>query len=309
MKEHFVELIRLAATSLPSDVLAALGRAIKREAPGTASRSALEEVVANCSLASESSRPLCQDTGTNIWYVYHPREYSQTEIANKILAATRTATRKSFLRPNAVDSVTGKNSGDNTGIGLPVIHLHEWKRKSVAADLILKGGGSENVSALYALPNKSIGAGRDLDGVRRAVVNAVFEAQGRGCGPGIVGVGIGGDRATSMVKAKEQLFRLLDDTNPDKDLAALEKQIFEQCNSLGIGPMGFGGETTVLGVKTGKLHRLPASYFVAVSYMCWAARRASVSITGRGAAFSEVSVIAKGYNLPRRIAKTGRKSR
>jgi fumarate hydratase class I len=301
MKEHFVELIRRAATVLPEDVSRAIKAAEKREPTGSASRSALKDVITNCDMARESSRPLCQDTGTNIWYVHHPRSVSQAEIEKAILAATRVATKKAYLRPNAVDPITGKNSGDNTGVGAPVIHMHEWNRKSVTADLLLKGGGSENVSALYSLPDGNIQAGRDIEGIRRSVIDAVFQAQGKGCGPSIIGVGVGGDRATSMGEAKEQLFRLLDDTNPDPTLAKLERKIGKECNKLGIGPMGFGGATTVLGVKIGTRHRLPASFFVAVAYLCWAARKASVTITEKGAAFSDVPFMAQKYTLPKRI--------
>jgi fumarate hydratase class I len=233
---------------------------------------------------------------------------SQEQVQSNILRATREATKKAYLRPNAVDPVTGKNSGDNTGAGMPVVHFHEWKRQSLVCDLMLKGGGSENVSALYSVPHAPTGAGRDIEGVRRIVIDAVFQAQGKGCAPGVIGVGIGGDRATCMMEAKEQLFRLLDDKNPDATLSKLEKRLMKELNELGIGPMGFGGNTTALGVKVGKRHRLPASFFVAVAYLCWAARRSSVTITQKGAKFSEVCEMARHYTLPRRLQEKGRAS-
>jgi fumarate hydratase, class I len=299
MKLEFLELIRRTSSQLPDDVLEALGRATRREPQGSPARAALVDVLANCELASGSSRPLCQDTGTNIWYVYHPQSVGQREIERAVLAATRAATKKAYLRPNAVDSITGANSGDNTGIGQPVIHTHQWNKKSIHADLMLKGGGCENVSCQYSVPHAETGAGRDLEGIRRVVVDGVFQAQGRGCGPGILGVGVGGDRASSMVVAKEQLFRKLDDKNPDKTLAKLEARLMKDTNALGIGAMGFGGETTVLGVKIAKLHRLPASFYVSIAYMCWACRRASVTITGKGASYSQLAEIAKRYELPK----------
>jgi fumarate hydratase class I len=311
MRRYFVELIRRAACELPADVALALELAREREPAGSPARSALKDVLENCRLAKETSRPLCQDTGTNIWYVNYSSGVTQGELEREILAATRTATKRAYLRPNAVDPITGANSGDNTGLGAPVIHFHEWNKKSISADLLLKGGGSENVSATYALPNASIKAGRDLEGVRRAVLDAVFQAQGKGCGPGIIGVGIGGDRATSMIEAKEQLYRLLDDSNPNPTLAKLEKRITQEANRLGIGPMGFGGSTTVLGVKIGYRHRLPASFFVAVAYLCWAGRRAHATITVKGAEFSEITEIARKFILPERVehAKGRRKGR
>lgn len=287
MQKHFLELIRLASTRLPSDVLAAIRRGRDTEKKGQPAHGVLEEILKNCELALDSSRPICQDTGTAIWYVRRSRAESEKAITDAIIAATREATKLSYLRPNAVDSITGKNSGDNIGVGLPVIHIREWEKSEIAVDLLLKGGGSENVSAQYSLPDDSIGTGRDLEGVRRAVIDGVFRAQGQGCGPGIIGVCIGGDRATGMAAAKAELLRNLDDVNSNPLLAKLEKRLFDEMNTLGVGPMGFGGKTTVLGVKIGALHRLPASFFVSIAYMCWALRRHSVSIAGDTPTFFE----------------------
>jgi fumarate hydratase class I len=139
--------------------------------------------------------------------------------------------------------------------------------------LMLKGGGCENVGAQYSLPNTKLGADRNLAGIKKVILDAVYQAQGQGCAPGILGIGIGGDRETSYMISKKQFFRKLDDKNPNPDLAALEEEILEKANQLGIGPMGFGGKTTLLGVKADWAHRLPASFFVSVSYMCWAERR------------------------------------
>jgi len=138
---------------------------------------------------------------------------------------------------------------------------------------MLKVGGCENVGAQYKLPDNNLGAGRDLEGMRKVVLDAVYQAQGKGCAPGALGVAVGGDRGSSYIASKEALFRPLEDQNPDPELDKLEKQITEEANRLGIGPMGFGGKTTVLATKIKGLHRLPASYFVSVSYMCWAYRR------------------------------------
>jgi fumarate hydratase class I len=309
MKKHFLELIRRAATSLPPDVNAALERGRAAEGDGSPARSALDDVLNNCDRARESSRPLCQDTGTGVWYVYHPAGIRQAKLIRDILSATREATRRSYLRPNAVDSVTGRNSGDNTGLGLPVMHFTEWTRKNLHADLLLKGGGSENMSGQFSLPDSALKAGRDLEGVRRVVLEAVWRAQGQGCGPGVIGVCIGGDRASGAIAAKEQLFRLLDDRNPDPALAALEDRLFQDANQLGIGPMGFGGATTVLGIKIGKRHRLPASFFVSIAYMCWATRRASVTISRKRASFGTLSEIASHQVLPSQAGRAKRRAR
>ena len=295
LRDAFVELIRRASSDLPEDLVLALERGRRSEVRGTLARSALDLVLENVARARELSAPMCQDTGTNIWYVYHPAGWDQRELRKAIVAATRQATKLSYLRANAVDSLTGANSGDNTGLHAPVVHFEPWSKRHLAADLLLKGGGCENVSTQYALPAQSIGAGRDLEGVRRVVVDAITRAQGKGCAPGYVGVGIGGDRMTGHVVAKEMIFRLVHDRNPDRRLDALERRLVRELNGLGIGPMGFGGKTTVLGVKIGAAHRLPASYFVSVAYECWACRRASLELRGERASYGQVAQIARPY--------------
>jgi fumarate hydratase class I len=275
----FVELLRRAATVLPADMEQALEEARAREEPGSAAESAFDAILRNVAMARENSTPVCQDTGTPIFEVYYPLGVSVRLLEAQIRAAAAIATRRAYLRPNAVDSLTGKNSGDNTGEDFPTIHFHEWDEPRIHVDVLLKGGGCENVSTQYKLPDGGLKAGRDLEGVRRVVLDAVMKAQGQGCAPAVLGVAIGGDRGSSYVKAKQQLFRPLEERNPEPDLAALEERLYEEGNELGIGPMGFGGKTTVLGVKIGAQHRLPASYFVSIAYMCWANRRAALDVT------------------------------
>jgi fumarate hydratase class I len=274
LTEDFVELIRLTSTDLPPDVEQALLSARQREAAGSAARNALDSVLENVAMARQSSSPICQDTGTPLFFVTYPEPWSPRLLRQQIRAAVAEATSRAYLRPNAVDSITGKNSGDNLGDeAFPTIHLEAVEGEALTVDLILKGGGCENVGAQYSLPNTALGAGRDLEGVRRVVLDAVVQAQGQGCAPGVLGVAIGGDRGSSFAASKEVLLRPLGDTHPDPQMADLENTLTRQSNQLGIGPMGFGGETTVLETKITSLHRLPASYFVSVSYMCWAHRR------------------------------------
>ncbi len=282
LTEDFVELVRRAATVLPPDMEQALHAARAQEAPGSAAEGALGTILNNVEMARELSSPVCQDTGTPIFEVYYPLGVSTRRLKAHIEAAMVLATERAYLRPNAVDSLTGKNSGNNTGEDFPTVHFHEWDEDQLHVDLLLKGGGCENVSAQYRLPDSQLKAGRDLDGVRRVVLDAVYQAQGKGCSPGVLGVAAGGDRGSSYIKAKQQLLRPLSDTNPVPELAELEQTIYDQANQLGIGPMGFGGETTVLGVKIGAQHRLPASYFVSIAYMCWANRRASMDVSASG---------------------------
>jgi fumarate hydratase class I len=282
LTDSFVELVRRAATDLPPDMERALRDAKTKEEPGSAAEGALDTILKNVEMAREHSTPICQDTGTPIFEIHHPLGISTRKLADQIRRAVAIATERSYLRPNAVDSLTGKNSGDNTGEDFPTMHFHEWDEDHIHVDLLLKGGGCENVSAQYKLPDASLKAGRDLDGVRRAALDAVYQAQGKGCSPGVLGIAVGGDRGSSYVKSKQQLLRPLADQNPDPDLAALEERLYEEANTLDIGPMGFGGRTTVLGVKVGALHRLPASYFVSIAYMCWANRRASMDVQPGG---------------------------
>ena len=280
LTEAFTELIRRAATQLPADMKQALLRAKEKEETGSAAEGALDTILKNVEIAWANSTPICQDTGTPIFEIYYPLGVSTRKLADQIRRACAAATDRSYLRPNAVDSLTGKNSGDNTGIDFPTVHFHEWDEDGIKVDLLLKGGGCENVSTQYKLPNASLGAGRDMEGVRRVVLDAVDKAQGLGCAPGVLGIAVGGDRGASYVKSKQQLLRPLEDTNLEPELAALEDQILEEGNELGIGPMGLGGKTTLLGVKMATMHRLPASYFVSIAYMCWANRRASMRVIG-----------------------------
>jgi len=270
---HFLELVRRTSTDLRPDVEQALRAAREREAEGSAAEGALDTIIKNVELAREKSTPICQDTGTPIFYVHYPEGWSTRRLKQQIEHAVAQATEKAYLRPNAVDSLTGRNSGNNIGEEFPSVHFFEWEEPYLQVDLMLKGGGCENVGVQYKLPDSRLGAGRNLEGVRRAVLDSVHQAQGKGCAPGIIGVAVGGDRGSGYIKSKEQFFRPLDDANDDSELADLEGRLHDEANRLGIGPMGFGGETTVLGVKIGALHRLPACFFVTASYMCWADRR------------------------------------
>ncbi|MEW5961811.1 MAG: fumarate hydratase [Chloroflexota bacterium] len=280
--DNIVELIRRAATVLPDDMKAALVKARAEEEPGSAAEGALETILQNVEMAGQHSTPICQDTGTPIFEIHYPVGVSTQALAGQIRQAAAIATQRSYLRPNAVDSLTGKNSGNNTGEDFPTLHFHEWDQDSIHMELLLKGGGCENVSTQYKLPDGRLKAGRDLEGVRRVVLDAVHQAQGKGCAPGVLGVAIGGDRGSSYIKAKQQLLRKLDESNPNEELAALEERLYQEANQLGIGPMGFGGKTTVLGVKIGTQHRLPACYYVSVAYMCWANRRVAMDVTFDG---------------------------
>jgi len=281
LTQPILELVHRAATDLPPDVEAELREAVDQEEAGSAARGALETILKNVEMARQNSTPICQDTGTPLFYVRHPEGWSTRRLRQQIQQAVAQATQRAYLRPNAVDSLTGTNTGNNLGDDhFPTIHFEEIEGDTLQVDLMLKGGGCENVGAQYSLPNSTLGAGRDLAGVRKVTLDAVHKAQGKGCAPGILGVAIGGDRGSSFAASKETLLRQLDDSNSNPELAALEQRLTDESNQLGIGPMGFGGKTTVLGTKITATHRLPASYFVSVSYMCWAYRRRRMTVDG-----------------------------
>ena len=272
--EHILELVRLAATDLPPDVEISLEQALEREKPGSAARGAFETILENIKIARSNSTPICQDTGTPIFYVYYPEGWSTRRLRAQIESAVVKATQMAYLRPNSVDPLSEKNSGDNLGGNyFPTTHFEEVEGDTLTVDLMLKGGGCENVGAQYSLPNIALGAERDLVGARKVILDAVHKAQGKGCAPGILGIAIGGDRGSSYLASKEVLFGKMTEDNSDPQLAELETRLTEEANQLGIGPMGFGGQTTVLGTKITSLNRIPASYFVSMSYMCWAYRR------------------------------------
>lgn len=287
LANSLLELITQTSTNLPPDVRQAMGIAMDVETPGTQASQALSVIASNIDMAAEDEQPICQDTGMPTFFVHTPVGVNQIGLKKAIREAVAEATRRGKLRPNSVDSITGKNSGDNLGAETPVVHFEQWEKDEIEVKLILKGGGCENKNIQYSLPAEldHLGsAGRNLEGVRKCILHAVWQAQGQGCAPGAVGVCIGSDRAHGYVLAKEQLFRTLDDVNPDPVLAKLEAEIMEEANQIGVGAMGFGGKSSLIGCKITAANRLPASFFVSVAYDCWAFRRLGVRLdAGTGA--------------------------
>jgi fumarate hydratase class I len=281
LEESLLRLITETATNLPSDVRRAIKRASDKEHSGTQSRQALSIIKLNVDMARENISPICQDTGMPTFYVHTPVGVNQIVIRRAINSMVEEATRSGKLRPNSVDSITGRNSGLNLGPGTPVIHFEQWERDDIEVLLILKGGGCENKNIQYSLPAEleHVGtAGRDIEGVFKCILHAIWQAQGQGCSAGFLGVCIGGDRTSGYSSAKEQLFRDVDDVNPNPVLAELEQRVMTHADSLKVGTMGFGGAVTLLGCKIGALNRLPASFFVSVAYNCWAYRRLGVRL-------------------------------
>jgi fumarate hydratase class I len=293
-RQNILELIRRTSAFLPPDVESVINLQRKLETSGSKAEFALELVAQNIGLAKAKSLPICQDTGTIGFYFETPRGVDQLDLEDLCREAVKEATKKGYLRQNSVDSVDGTNSGDNLGPGSPVFHWEQTHDSNIQVRLILKGGGCENMSAQYSLPMEIQGKriDRNLEGVRACILDAIWKAQGKGCGPGFIGVSIGGDRASGYEFAKRQLLRNVEDTSPDPILAELEARIMKEANTLDIGPMGFSGKFTVGCCKIGKLNRLPASFFVSVAYMCWAYRRRGVVLDVSG------SVVEWLYQAP-----------
>ncbi len=278
-KDSIYKLVVETSSNLPPDVRRALERAMQIETPDTRSSLALQTIAINVDMACSDVAPICQDTGMPTFEIKTPVGANHLTMKKQIKEAISEATKRGKLRPNSVDSLTGKNSGDNLGEGTPVMHFEQWENNEIEVKLLLKGGGCENKNIQYSVPCELTNLGRadrNLDGVRKCIMHAVYQAQGHGCSVGAIGVAIGGDRATGYSYAKQQLFRTLDDVNPNPELAKLENYIMENANKLGIGTMGFGGKVSLIGCKIGVFNRLPASYFVTVAYDCWAFRRLGV---------------------------------
>lgn len=293
--DTLAELIRRTTSDLPADAEAALRRAADAEAPGSQAALILRALAENTVLARLQSTPLCQDTGTLTFFWDVPPGTDTAALEQAARGAVALATRNGWLRRNTIDTLTGRSVDSNVAEGCPVCHFEQrsegrgkkeegGRKRGEGIDvwLLQKGGGSENMSRQFSLPDETLGAGRDLEGVRRCLLHAVWEAQGFGCAPGVLGVCIGADRAESFLAAKRQLLRPLDDAAPEPELAALERRVLEEANALGIGPMGMGGVTTLLGVKIAARTRLPASYFVTVAYLCWACRRRGLRVPADG---------------------------
>ena len=290
LSNSLVELITQTSTNLPPDVRAAMASVTAAEPGGTQASQALNVIASNIDMANDDESPICQDTGMPTFVVHTPVGVNQIQLKKAIREAVAKATRRGKLRPNSVDSLTGVNSGDNLGPETPVIHFEQWEQDEIEVKLILKGGGCENKNIQYSVPCTldHLGrADRNLEGVRKCILHAVWQAQGQGCAPGAVGVCIGSDRAHGYYVAKEQLFRTLDDTNPNPVLAQLEAEIMEEANKLGVGPMGFGGEASLIGCKIAAANRLPASFFVSVAYDCWAFRRLGVRLDAATGAITQ----------------------
>lgn len=266
-------ILKQAVIYLPDDVKEALKIAYKEETSETG-KTQLKAILDNIELAEKYKAPVCQDTGTIIFYIKagaNAKDLDKVEAA--LVNATKRATKEIPLRPNAVDPFTQKNSGDNTGRYIPHVNWEIVPGEAVEMTVLTKGGGSENVCT-----GGMIVPGEGIKGLKKFVIDAVIKAGAQPCPPNILGIAMGGGADISMKLAKKALLRPLTEHNPNPEIAKLEKEIFEAANMTGIGPMGLGGKTTVLGVHIDYAYRHPASFPAAVAFNCWAARRATARI-------------------------------
>jgi fumarate hydratase subunit alpha len=272
-----VELLRLAATKLPQDVKEALKKAYREEESETG-KTQLGAILNNIKLAEKIGVPICQDTGTIIFYVKVGAKVKRIDkIEEALRRATGRATEEVPLRPNAIDPFTQKNTGNNLGRLIPHVNWEIVPGDSLEITAFPKGGGSENASTLNILePSEGV------KGMKKFVIDTIIKAGGKPCPPTIVGVGVGGGADIAMKLAKAALLKPVGELNPDSNIAEIEKELYEAANMTGIGPMGLGGKFTVLDVKIEWAHRHPSSYPVAVAFQCWAARRASARINSDG---------------------------
>src|SRR6266853_3875891 len=306
LASSLLELITQTSTNLPPDVREAMNIAAKEETPDTQSSQAFDIILSNIDMAVDDSGPICQDTGMPTFVIHTPVGVNQIHIKKAIFEAIAEATRLGKLRPNSVDSLTGKNSGNNLGEETPVIHFEQWEQDEIEVKLILKGGGCENKNIQYTVPCEldHLGkAGRNLEGVRKCILHSIWQAQGQGCAPGAVGVCSGSDRAHGYALAKYQLFRTLDDVNPVPELAQLEAEIMDEANRIGVGAMGFGGKVSLIGCKIVAANRLPACFFVSVAYECWAFRRLGVRLDAQSGAITRW-LYRDPHSAVERMAKT-----
>ncbi|BEP18314.1 fumarate hydratase [Pyrofollis japonicus] len=278
LKEFLVELIKVAETRLPVDVYEALKKAYETEENPIAKQH-LEAILRNSELAAKLGKPICQDTGTPVFYVEMGAEFPlRAEFYDIAREAVREATKLIPLRPNAVDPFRKKNTGDNTGRFVPWFEVEIVPGDELRVTFVAKGGGSEAPSTLkMGLPI------RGVRNVWETVLEAIVEAGPKPCPPVVVGVGVAAlsDQAMALAK-RAALLRPLGERHPEPDIAELETKLLEAINELGIGAHGFGGKTTALDVHVEYAHRHPATYAVAVATNCWALRRATGYITSSG---------------------------
>jgi len=276
IEKKLIEAIKKAETELPSDVAKALKKAAAKE-KGLA-KIQLETILENIKIASKENIPMCQDTGIMTFYIEAGTEFKYLTYLKKIINnAVKKSTKEIPLRPNTVNPFTGENSGDNTGMYIPYINWNMVEGKECTINILPKGGGSENMSALWML-----NPGKGFVESKKLIVEHIVNAGGKPCPPTIVGIGIGGGSDICLTLAKKALLRKIGERHSEKHVAKMEEELLELINKSGVGPMGIGGKTTVLDVHIEYAHRHPASFPLGLVLQCWADRRKTIKFTKNG---------------------------
>ena len=277
LENELVEAIRRAVTSVTPETQERLRAAVDTES-SDAPKVQLTAILENIDVGTSESRPICQDTGTPTFFIQAGSDFPMLgELRGAITSAVRRATKEVPLRPNAVDPITHENSNDNTGRHVPVIHWDIIDGNEATIHVIPKGGGSENMSKLVMMT-----PGRGLKGVKEIVLEHVAAMEGKACPPTIIGIGLGGGSDLALELAKKALLRPVGERHPEQPVAAMEEELLEKINRLGVGPMGVGGATTVMDVKIEYAHRHPASFPVGIVPQCWANRQMTVHVSADG---------------------------
>jgi fumarate hydratase subunit alpha len=276
IEEILIEGICQAVTNLPNDVVKALKKAAELE-KGIA-KIQMQTILKNIKIASKEGIPLCQDTGILSFYIQAGTKFKYINDLEKIFnKALKRATKEIPLRPNAVNPFTGENSGDNTGMNIPYINWNIVKGNECRIHILPKGGGSENMSALWML-----NPGEGFEKTKKLIVEHIINTGGKPCPPTIAGIGIGGGADICMQLAKKALLRKIGEKHKEKKVAKMEKELTDLINKTGVGPMGMGGKTTVLDVHIEYAHRHPASFPVGLVLQCWANRKKTIIFTKNG---------------------------
>ncbi|MEM7165643.1 MAG: fumarate hydratase [Planctomycetota bacterium] len=292
-EQSLLELIRRASCELTQDVLTAISKAAKAEDAQSSAAAALDLVWESVAIAKKTGAPLLADPVIPHFYVTTPPQFDALAFRKAAEEAIAAATKAGYLQPELEDLVSGRGAKSNVGEGSPFLHFHAEERKNVEVRVVLDTGVAHGPGAHYTLPDEAIGAARDLNGVRRAALHALVRAHGSGIGPGVLAIGIGGDRASGHALAHQQFLRPLGEKSRVKALAQLEARILEDANSLGIGPMGFGGKNVLLGVKIASQLSSISHAHVSICYLGWAMRRHGAALDAKGAIADWL------YELPR----------
>lgn len=274
LREKLVEAIMLSETSIPPDVEEMIRNAYETE-ESEIGKAQLRAILENIEIARSKKLPICQDTGLLGFIVEIGDNFPirPSKIREIIIEATKEATKEVPLRPNAIDIWAEKNTGNNVGKGVPIIHFEPTTHNNLKITVFPKGGGSSYVTKLYSIP-----PAKGLKGLIEVAVKAVYDAGPKPCPPTFMGIGIGGTEDLAMFLAKKALLNRMTENSENKEIARIEREIVKKVNKLGIGPMGLGGRWTVLNARIEWACRHPATFLVGIAFNCWALRRAFLEV-------------------------------